>query len=235
MRILTVFLLSLFSFSAVWAQDEKEQKQNIEKDSYEAYDERPYPATNVPVSEQAADFIALFQESDVGNLRLYAHPDDELPYGYPFAGDEIPEDFYSMFTGEYRELLEDDLAYAYSVYSIKGNEGQHYIMRLPTDKGPNTLVLFDLQGEVMVPVQVLAFAYCQEGYCYQQDSFITDLDGDTDLDILLKFERTMPETEEVMNKNDIMFLQQDNGEYRMVLDNPIEVDPGMYNMKEVNF
>jgi len=235
MRIITLFLLSLFSFSAVWAQDEKEQQKDIEKEDYEDYDVRPYPAANVPVSKQAADFISLFEESDVGNLRLYAHPNEDLPYGYPFAGEEIPKDFYSMFTGEYRKLLEKDLAYAYSIYSIKSNEGQHYIMRLPTDKGPNTLVLFDLKGEVMEPVQVLAFAYCKDGYCYQQDSFITDLDGDTDLDILLKFERTLPESGEALNKNDIIFLQQDNGEYRMVLDNPIEIDPGMYNMKEVDF
>jgi hypothetical protein len=234
MRQITVFLLTLFSFTALWAQDEKEAEKP-EKASYEDYNERPYPATNVPASEQAAAFMALFEESDVGNLRLYAHPDDNLPYGYPFAGKEIPASFYAMFTGEYRELLEDDLAYAYSIYSIKGNEGQHYIMRLPTDKGPNTLVLFELDGEVMKPVQVLAYAYCKDGYCYQQDSFITDLDGDTDLDILVKFERTLAEGDEPLNKNDIMFLQQDNGEYRMVLDNPIEVDPGMYNMKEVNF
>lgn len=235
MRLITVFLLALFSFSTVWAQDEKAQEKDIEKEDYEDYDVRPYPAANVPVSEQAADFISLFEESDVGNLRLYSHPSEDLPYGYPFAGDKIPESFYSMFTGDYRELLEDDLAYANSVYSIKGNEGQHYIMRLPTNKGPNTLVLFDLRGEVMVPIQILAFAYCKDGYCYQQDSFLTDLDGDTDLDILLKFQRTLPESGEVLNKNDIMFLQQDNGEYRMVLDNPINIDPGMYNMREISF
>lgn len=47
--------------------------------SYEEYNVRPYPATNVPVSPEAASFIALFEESNVGNLRVYSHYDDDLP------------------------------------------------------------------------------------------------------------------------------------------------------------
>lgn len=232
MKQLLILIAGLLTFSFVHAQEEKDK---LEKESYDEYEERPYPATNVPVSEKAADFMGLFEESDVGNLRLYAHVDEELPYGFPFAGDKIPESFYDMFTGEYRDLLEDDLAYAYSVYSIKSSDGQQYILRLPSNKGPNTLVLFDLAGEVLEPVQVLAFAYCKGGYCYQQDSFITDLDRDTDLDILVKFRRTLPESGETVNKNDLMYLQNEEGDYQLVLDNAIEVDEGMYNMKDMEF
>ncbi len=234
MRLILLIFALLVTYSSLWSQDESEKEQ-IEKESYEDYQERPYPAANVPASEEAAAFMRLFEESDVGNLRLYSNVDAKLPYGYPFEGEEIPESFYDMFTGEYRELLEDDKSYAYSIYNIKGNTGEHYLMRMPTNKGPNTLVMFDLQGEVMQPVMPLAYAYCSGEYCFQQDAFITDLDGDTDLDVLIKFRRTAADSEEVINKNDLIYLQGDDGTYQMVLDNAIRVDVDRYNMKELEF
>ncbi len=227
MRILSLLIVIAIALSPVYGQEQDT--------SYGDYNVRPYPATNVPVTPEAAEFVALFEESNVGNLRVYAHTDDELPYGYPFEGREVPEAYYEMFTGEYRDLLEDDKAYAYSIYSIKGNEAEHYLMRVPSNKGPNTIVLFDLNGEVMEPVQVLAYAYCKGDFCYQQDSFLTDLDGDTDLDILTKFRRVDSKDEETIVKNDIIFLQNDASEYEMVLDNDIRVNEDLYNMKEIEF
>jgi hypothetical protein len=227
MRVLSLLLFSVcLTFSALGQERDT---------AYSEYDVRPYPATNVPVSPEAASFIALFKESNVGNLRVYAHYDEELPYGYPFKGEEIPESYYEMFTGTYRDLLEDDKSYAYSIYSIKGNTGEHYLIRTPSDKGPNTIVMFDLNGEVMEPVQVLAYAYCKGDFCYQQDSFITDLDGDTDLDILTKFRRLDADGEETLVKNDIVYLQEDDGSFEMVLDNDLRIDEGAYNMKAIEF
>ncbi|WP_282782429.1 hypothetical protein [Phaeodactylibacter xiamenensis] len=227
MRILSLLIFSVcLTFSALG------QKPDT---SYGEYDVRPYPATNVPVSPEAASFIALFEESNVGNLRVYSHYDDELPYEYPFKGKEIPESYYEMFAGTHRDLLEDDASYAYSIYSIKGNRAEHYLIRTPSDKGPNTIVLFDLNGEVMEPVQVLAYAYCKGDFCYQQDSFITDLDGDTDLDILTKFRRIEADDEETLVKNDIVYLQEDDGSFEMVLDNELRIDKDAYNMKAIEF
>ncbi|MEQ8703102.1 MAG: hypothetical protein RIC19_04245 [Phaeodactylibacter sp.] len=227
MRFLSLLILSVcMTLSAIG------QEQDT---SYGEFDVRPYPAANVPASPEAAAFIALFEESNVGNLRVYAHHDDELPYNYPFKGKEIPKAYYEMFSGTYRALLEADKAYAYGIYSIKGNKAEHYLVRMPSDKGPNTIVLFDLNGEVMEPVQVLAYAYCKGDFCYQQDSFITDLDGDTDLDILTKFRRMEADDEETLVKNDIIYLQGDDGSYQMVLDNELRINKDAYNMKDVTF
>lgn len=227
MRFLSCVIFMLLTTFAALGQEQDS--------SYGEYNVRPYPATNIPSTSEAAEFIALFEETNVGNLRIYAHTDDELPYDYPFIGKEIPEVYYDMFTGTYRDLLEADQAYAYGIYSIKGNKAEHYLMRVPSNKGANTIVLFDLQGEVMEPVQVLAYAYCKGDFCYQQDSFITDLDGDTDLDILTKFRRVDSEDEETIVKNDIIYLQGDDGAYEMVLDNDLRIDKGRYNMKRIEF
>jgi hypothetical protein len=227
MRFLSLLIFITLIVFPAWGQEPDT--------SYAEYDVRPYPAANIPASPEAAAFIALFEESNVGNLRVYAHYNDELPNNYPFKGTAVPEASYEMFTGTYRDLLEADQAYAYSIYSIKGNEAEHYLMRVPSDKGPNTIVLFDLNGEVMEPVQVLAYAYCKGDFCYQQDSFITDLDGDTDLDILTKFRRTESDAEKTLVKNDIIYLQGDDGTYQMVLDNDLRVDKDAYNMKRLEF
>lgn len=207
----------------------------IEQKPADEYKERPYPVTNVPASEDAATFLTLFQDSEVGNLKVYSHPGEKMPADHYFKGTEISDYFHSFFSGEYRELLSDG-AEAYATHSIKGNRGEHYIIRMPTSKGASTLVLFDLNGERLEPIQTLAYAFCKKGYCYQQDSFITDLDGDTDLDILIKYKRvpeSKPDSEGA--RSSTVILQSDDGLYQVVdpSDFGMEIDKDMYNMQEM--
>jgi len=207
----------------------------IEQKPADEYKERPYPATNTPASEDAATFLTLFEDSEVGNLKVYSHPGEKIPANHYFKGTEISDYFHSFFSGEYRELLSDG-AKAFATHSIKGNRGEHFIIRMATNKGANTLVLFDLNGERLEPIQTLAYAFCQKGYCYQQDSFITDLDGDTDLDLLIKYKRvpeSKPESKGATSST--IMIQSDEGLYQVVDPSNFEteVDKGMYNMKKM--
>ncbi len=231
MKILISFFASCFLFvSALSAQV---VEGDTLKEPYQQYQERPYPAANIPVSPEVAGFIAQFEDSEVGNLKAFAIPEAEIPYGYYFTGTEIGEAHKELFTDEYRDLVENGAIYA--TYSIKGQEKEHYIIRMPTDKGPNTLVLFETNGEVVEPVQLLAYAFCENGFCYQQDSWVTDLDGDADLDILTKYRRILPASGEVVDKVDYIYLQAESGDFMIIESDKIRVDPDKYNMEELEF
>lgn len=192
----------------------------------EAYYVSPYPMGNTPASERAAAFISLFDTENVGNLRVYAARDGNLNREYPFKGQALPERFLGMLPEPYLSELKRRGGTAYAVYRIKGNRGEHYLLRLPTEKGEHTLVLFDLHGEQLGLVNVLAYAYCGEKGCRQQDGFLTDLDGDTDLDILTKYAasaRAVPRS--------VVHLQQDDGGYETVMGWGTEIDLDAYNMQ----
>lgn len=229
MKRLILFLFTILAFQITYAQ--------IEQKPAEEYKERPYPVTNTPASEDAATFLTLFEDSEVGNMKVYAYPDNEMPEEYYFAGTEIPRYFHAFFDGEYQMILSNG-AKAYATHSIKGNESEHFIIRIPTNKGENTLVLFELIGERLEPVQTLAYAFCENGTCYQLDSFVTDLDGDTDLDILMKKKKiSSNRSGKAPAIKSGVLLQGDDGRYESakVSSAKVDIDQDMYNMHETEF
>ena len=231
MKQIIIFFAAFFLLTdAIYAQvvDEKP----VEK-PFEDYNERPYPITNIPVSPEVAGFMAYFHDSDVGNLRVFSSFKDTLDYGYYFKGREIGPAEKELFTKEFHDLIKSGEAYA--TYNIKGNAGDHYIIRMPTNKGANTLWLFNIEGEVVKPVQLLAYAFCQGDYCYQQDSWITDLDGDADLDILVKFRRTRADTKEIVEKTQKVYLQNEDGDFRHVENGLISFDPSKFEMEDLKY
>ena len=224
--IITSFIICFLSFSLLNAQVVKEEPV---EEPYKDYNERPYPATNIPPSPEVAGFMAEFEDSEVGNLKVYSDFDEQPSSDYYFAGEKISAIHNELFTAEFRELIQAGNAYA--TYSIKGNAREHYIIRLPTNKGPNTLWLFTVEGEVAKPLQLLAYAFCQSGSCYQQDSWITDLDGDTDLDILTKFRRTDASSQKVIEKQASVYLQNKAGDFQMAEKGAVSLEPGKYDME----
>lgn len=228
--IIPIFAACLLFSGTLSAQVVEEEPV---EEPYEDYNERPYPATNIPASPEVAGFMALFEDSEVGNLQVFSDFDSEISADYYFTGREIGEGFKELFTGEFRDLIEANAIYA--TYSIKGSEEEHYIVRLPTNKGANMIWMFTVEGEVVKPLQQLAYAFCNDNSCYQQDSWITDLDGDTDLDILVKSRRTDPETKKVLEKNDQVYLQNEAGNFRPVEKGLISFEPGKFDMKELEY
>lgn len=199
------------------------------------YEAEPYPALNQPASERAAGFIALFENSEVGNMQVYAWEGEELPSDYYFIGRKIPKNYYDFFGTEYQSLLKKQGAAAYATHSIRGSEAEYYLVRMPTNKGTHTITLFRLVGERLEPIKTLAYAFCLNGTCYQQDAFITDLNRDTDLDILIKHRQT-PEghSDITLNEYHRAFLQSDGGQFPLARRGSLEeLDVDMYNMKEM--
>lgn len=229
MKLIITLFTSCFLFSGLSHAQVVSDKQLDEPSK--AYNERPYPAPGIQVSPEVAGFMALFEDSEAGNLQVFSHFGDALPAGHYFTGKKIDAEFKNLFTGEYRELAERGAAYA--TYSIRGNAGEHYLIRLATNKGPHTLMLFTIEDGLVKPLQQLAFAFCKNGACYQQDAWITDLNGDTALDILVRFRQSSRPANEVISTNEYIYLQNEAGNFQLAQRGATGVAPEKFEMKEL--
>jgi len=220
MRIVVIILSFLCYAGFSTAQVDVE---NAEKES-------PYPITNQAPSDEAAAFIALFNDETVGNMHVYSSLDMEADYDYLYKGEEITPEYYSLFDGETLQLLAPMQAKAYAVRSIRGEEQTYFIMRVPSayDETNSNVMLFEMQGDYLESKELLAFAYEKDGTIYQQDSWIRDIDGDTLLDIIKKYQQK-EEDGTVLAETIIVKRQLPGGVFKRT--DEFEIDENEYRME----
>lgn len=194
---LSILFLSLFSFSAF--------AQRVDGPI-------TYPAMQSPDSEIAKALDMTFEETNVGFLHLFN--DLDIQPGAYFEGVELSEDFYGLLPGKYRRRLMRDRAEAYSVFAIRGVDGNLYLVRFEDERRGQFLELFDLEDGSLRHVETLARAKCGSGNCYQLDSWITDVDQDGRLDIVQRARKTRAETGEVRKEKSVVYQQQPDGSFR---------------------
>lgn len=152
-------------------------------------DVNQYPANNKADSKREAAFAAFFEEANVSNLHVYAPQTKEVDLDYYYKGKELPRGMFGIFNPEWRSELPKD-AKAYAVSAIRGNSKPYYIIRFAGKNYDPTIALFEMNGEQLDMLAVLAGFWCAQQYCYQRDSWIQDVDGDTRLDIITKVRMT---------------------------------------------
>ena len=197
-RILLLFSLLVFLLTGAFAQ-------RVEGPT-------TYPAMRTPDSEIAKALDATFEERNVGFLHIFN--DLDIQPGAFFEGVEMSEDFYGLLPGKYRRRLLRDRAEAYSVYAIRGFEGNFYLVRYEDERRGQTMELFDLENGALDHVATLADAYCGNRNCYQMDSWITDVDRDGRLDIVQRARKTRAATGDVRREKSRVYQQQPDGSFR---------------------
>ena len=224
LRHLMISSLILFLTGSLFAQKEKPTKITKEKTAY--------PITTEYDPEMAV-FNSIFEEADIGNLAIFSALQEKLPMDYFYTGTEVDPVFYALFDEKMEEKLEQEKIKLYAVYQIKGNAGQRFILRLPTERGAHTIALFELVDGKLTQVDVLAYADCGPVYCNQQDAWLTDLDGDTDLDILIKRRQWINGGDDYIKKGTDILLQDDAGIFREADYRQLSVNLDSYQMEEL--
>lgn len=149
----------------------------------------PYPINNRPSSEKTAAFIALFDDTNVGNLHVYTSKMSNPKEDYFYMGQEMDTYYTAMLPKKWRKKTRGKAAKAYAVKNIAGAEREYYIIRFLDKKERNHLALFELQQESLIHKMTLAQAWCKGPRCYQKDTWIQDVDGDTLVDLIVKTRR----------------------------------------------
>ncbi len=128
-------------------------------------------------------FRNLFEEVNVVKMHLFGTNELEPKQeDYPYAGKKIEEGF-MKYLGEGLQPNEVGSVYACyrtEIYNL-------YVLRVPGKYASSDLVLakWDNATSKLMKVIDLAMLQCDEGMCHQQDAWLTDLDDDRVLDLVI--------------------------------------------------
>ena len=130
----------------------------------------------------------LFEEVNVVKMHLFATV-EEAPNAekYPYTGKPI--------TGDALKLLDASLQTS-PVGGVFGcyhtENGDFYVLRVPGKyiSGDLALAKWDAASNSLKKVADLAYLNCDEGYCNQQDSWLTDLDDSRTLELITRSRST---------------------------------------------
>lgn len=125
----------------------------------------------------------LFEEQNVVKMHLFATqemtPDPEM---YPYTGKVIEGDAL-QYLG--KDLAREDGQNVYATYHVENND--LYILRVPGKYvvGDLALARWNASSGKLEKIHDLAHIACDEGVCHQQDAWLTDLDDDRTLELII--------------------------------------------------
>lgn len=195
------------------------------KDRYE----EPYPApvSYENISERKAEFIALFEDRNVGNLHLFTAK--KLKKDRTFKGEIIPKSYKYFFPSNTWKYFNRKKWRPRALYSIRGDGEDWYILRVSDKKGKNSLRLYEWGEDHLVEKKILAYTKCRGNKCEQLDSWIRDIDGDTNLDIVQRKETTSRKSERITMIT--VFSINSNGIF--VENKDLAIDEGDYQLEQI--
>lgn len=164
------------------------------------------------IAQQAADsgFTDLFEETNIGNLHLFANANHADPY--TFSGTPISSEYRDFLPLKMRRQILKGKLNVEAIYSIRGNKlNDFYILNLHPKNRPSKLVMYRMDNERLKKIKTLAAFQCEPGSCVQIDSWISDFNGDTRLDLLQKTKSISNGKEKVDAQ---LFLLDENGHYK---------------------
>lgn len=129
-------------------------------------------------------FRKMFEEINMvkmhffGTSELEPNKDD-----YPYTGQKIEGDA-AKFLGDGLQSNETGAVYA----TYKAENYNLYVLRVPGKYASSDLALakWDDASKKLVKIYDLANLQCDEGLCHQQDAWLTDLDDDRVLDLVVR-------------------------------------------------
>jgi len=148
----------------------------------------PTPATtataNPAKSNINEDFQKLFEEVNVVKMHLFGTNEAEPTVDdYPYVG-KVIEEASLKYLGD--GLQPNEIGSIYACYRTEVSN--FYILRVPGKYASSDLVLasWDEASSKLVKVLDLANTQCDEGVCHQQDAWLTDLDDDRSLELVIR-------------------------------------------------
>ena len=129
-------------------------------------------------------FQHLFEEVNVVKMHMFGTNELEPKQeDYPYSGKMIEEKF-MKYLGE--GLQPNEIGSVYACYRTEVYN--FYILRVPGKYASSDLVLakWDNAASKLVKLMDLASIQCDEGLCHQQDAWLTDLDDDRVLDLVIR-------------------------------------------------
>lgn len=176
------------------------------------------------VGKLASQFPLLDGKGDAIHLHPIVRVDD--PGNYPFIGNLIDTSFYRFFNAEIREIWADGGGEVLAV----GQFGGFYICRVPGRYVSSDIAIFTINDGEMKHLETIAWAWCDEGWCNQQDAWLSDADQDGLTDVYQHY--TLTDDRGKLKEERLTLLRQ-TAEGRLLPDKSVKMDKANFKMAKI--
>lgn len=128
-------------------------------------------------------FDASFAEKNVGFMHVYAQPTTDPEGTYLLAGEKLTSDVAALLPNKFIRMAARENAELYAAAAIRGVNENLYLIRMD---GPQVdrIEMFAIRGNEVDHLQSLAVLKQRNNRSVQTDTYITDVDGDSYLDLV---------------------------------------------------
>lgn len=214
----------------------KAQSYSVLKDRLEIYSE----IGQLTFTPMAADDVKkLKYESGIGQLEkmfpvmegdasphLYPILRVDNPGNYPFKGSLIDTTFYQFFDDETASIWKSAGGEVMAV----GQFGDFFICRIPGRYVSSDIALFRNDNGKMTRVETIAWAWCDEGWCNQQDAWLQDVNKNGLTDIIQHYTLT-DDKGKIREERMTVLVQDENGDFKE--DKSLKPDKSKYKMARI--
>lgn len=132
---------------------------------------------------QLQELLSLFPNLAPNQMHLYSILLGTNIEAYPFVGETIAFNMYNHFDPTSASVFQQ--SYRLGAYAL-GKIGDMYILRVPGNKGSNSITLYRLKGDKLIMEMPLALANDEPSVNVQQDAWLKDLNNDGKIEIILR-------------------------------------------------
>ncbi len=151
---------------------------------------KPMPAAEVDKMkyENGVGRLAKMFPAIEGDLMPHLYPILKVdnPGNYPYKGQLVDTNFYQYFDSETSNVWNSTGGDVFAV----GNVGDLFICRVPGRYVSSDIALFQIKNGEMARSETVAWAWCDEGWCNQQDAWLKDVNKDGLTDIVQHYTLT---------------------------------------------
>ncbi|MTB52625.1 hypothetical protein [Lewinella sp. W8] len=138
-------------------------------------------------TESLAAWDAAFPDQNVGFFHVYTDPVIDPNEVYLLRGQVIGGYETALLPNKIQRLANRMEATLYAAAAVRdGQGGKLYLVRME-GADQDRIEMFQIDDAVVKHVQTLAYRQCEGNDCRQIDSFLTDVDGDTEFEIMQIF------------------------------------------------
>jgi heat shock protein HslJ len=214
----------------------KAQSYSVLKDRLEIYCENgqltfaPMPAERVETIKYEngiGQLLAMFPVMEGGaQPHLYPIIRVDNPGNYPFEGTLVDTTLYRYFDSETAGIWSSTGGEVMAV----GQYGGLFICRIPGRYVSSDIALFQNANGKLTRTETVAWAWCDEGWCNQQDAWLQDVNQDSLIDIIQHYTLT-DDKGKIREERMTVLIQTESGSFKE--DTTLKADKSKFPMARI--
>jgi heat shock protein HslJ len=181
-------------------------------------------ATQEEAIQKLSDMFPAIEGDQMPHLYPILRVDN--PGDYPYTGSLVDTTLYRYFDAETADIWNNAGGEVFAV----GKIGDLYVCRVPGRYVSSDIALFRFSNGVLTRSEIVAWAWCDEGWCNQQDAWLRDVNKDDRVDLVQHY--TLKDDKgKIREERMTVMLQDESGSFRE--DKSLQPDKASFVMSKI--